>query len=79
MENKELSDDLKRIIAKIVEVDVASINDDTNLRDDLEIDSIAAALVMVHIETKYKIEVNEMEATDIITMKDLIEFVSKRL
>ena len=72
----------KEIIAIISEVsgeDEQKISPETNLADDLEIDSIKAIEITVAIEKKYKISVRDEDVPKIVTLRDAVELVNNLL
>lgn len=68
----------KEIIAIISDVsgfDPEEIRPETNLANELEIDSIKAIEITVAIEKKYKISVRDEDVPKILTLKDAVELV----
>lgn len=66
----------KEIIAIISEVsgeDEQKISPETNLADDLEIDSIKAIEITVAIEKKFNISIRDEDIPKVITVKDTID------
>jgi acyl carrier protein len=68
----------KEIIAIISEVsgeDERKISPESNLADDLEIDSIKAIEITVAIEKKFKISIRDEDIPKVINVKDTIVLV----
>lgn len=73
MTENNLEGEIISIISDVSGFDVEEINLETNLANDLEIDSIKAIEITVAIEKKYKISIRDEDIPNIITVKDSIE------
>ena len=73
MSENDLEKEIISIISDVSGFDVEEINLETNLANDLEIDSIKAIEITVAIEKKYKISIRDEDIPNIITVKDSIE------
>ena len=51
---------------------------DTNLRDDLMIDSLATTQLVLSLEEKYNIEIEQDELVNLKTVKDCIDLLKKK-
>ncbi|MFH1853929.1 MAG: acyl carrier protein [Candidatus Omnitrophota bacterium] len=71
-----IREDVKRLVADIARMDVGKIKESANIRDDLGVDSLAAMEILVSIEKRLGIVIDEAEAFDIVTVKDLIDLVT---
>lgn len=70
----------KEIIAIIADVsgfEESEITPETNIMDDLEVDSIKTIEITVAIEKKFKISVREEDVPKIVSVKQAIELVNK--
>ena len=67
------------IISDVSGFDIEEIKPDTNLVNDLEIDSIKAIEITVAIEKKYKISVRDEDVPNIATLMNTVELVNKLL
>jgi len=61
------------IISDISGFDVEEITLETNLANELEIDSIKAIEIAVAIEKKYKISIRDEDIANIITVRNAVE------
>ncbi len=75
IDKKVLEDDIKAIISDVSGYDLEEIKLETNLINELEIDSIKAIEITVAIEKKYKISVRDEDVPKIVTLKDAVELV----
>ena len=66
---------VKQIISEKTAIDVQTIQDDSNFKDDLDIDSLDQIDIMMETEKKFKIRIPDEEIERIITYQDLVEFV----
>jgi acyl carrier protein len=67
------------IISDVSGFDPEKIKPDTNLQNELEIDSIKAIEITVAIEKKFKISVRDEDVPKIVTLKDAVELVNNLL
>ena len=71
--------EIRELIAEISGREVEEIKSETNLWDDLGIDSIKAIEITVAIEKKYKVRVKDEQITEITTVDKAIEVVRKAI
>jgi acyl carrier protein len=72
-----LEQDVKDLIADIIEVDVASLDSDANLVEDLGMDSMMALEILASLEKRFKIKLPEDELPKITTVNRAIEVAKK--
>jgi acyl carrier protein len=75
IDKKVLENEIKEIISDVSGFDLEEIKPDTNLTNELEIDSIKAIEITVAIEKKYKISVRDEDVPKIVTLTDAVELV----
>ncbi|MCX5699177.1 MAG: acyl carrier protein [Candidatus Omnitrophica bacterium] len=75
----ELSNDLKNLIADIAGVAVSAIKDSTDLQKHLGIDSFNAVEILVAIEQRYGIKIEQAEVFGIRTFQDVFDLAKKYL
>jgi acyl carrier protein len=64
------------IISDVSGFDPEEIKPDTNLQNELEIDSIKAIEITVAIEKKFKVSVRDEDVPNITTLKQAVELVN---
>jgi acyl carrier protein len=64
------------IISDVSGFDPEEIKPETNLQNELEIDSIKAIEITVAIEKKFKIQVRDEDVPNITTLRQAVELVS---
>jgi len=74
-----LENDLKKLIAEIVEVEPEKITPEANFVEDLGMDSMMALEILASIEKKYKLRIPEENLTKIPNLSKVIELVNKFL
>ncbi len=78
---KELKSQINEIVVRYVEnpklMDV--IDDDTDLKNELNIDSVDVVEIIVDIEEKFNIKIEDSEAKDINTYSDLVKAIELKL
>ncbi|MFF3396704.1 acyl carrier protein [Streptomyces sp. NPDC002669] len=70
---------LRAIIAEVLDVEVADIGDDTNFADDLEIDSLMALEVVVVLEKRYQVKLREEELKQVTCLKAAHDLLQQKL
>ena len=71
--------ELIKIIAGIAEVPEKSINENTNLLADLDLESLDLVTLISEIETKYELEIPDKEIKKIQTVSDIINYLSSHV
>ena len=79
IEKNILENDLKNIIAEIVEVEPEKITPETNFVENLGMDSMMALEILASIEKKYKLRIPEENLTKITNLNKVVELVTKSL
>lgn len=74
-----LEDEIKSIIAEIVEVDPSKIGPDTELAKDLGVDSMMALEILAAIEKKFKIRIPDGCLPRMLTLSGAVEVARERL
>jgi acyl carrier protein len=65
------------IISEVSGVDEEEIKLDSNLINDLEIDSIKAIEIAVAVEKKYKVSIRDEDIPKIMTPRQIVELTQK--
>ncbi|MCF4140805.1 acyl carrier protein [Streptomyces sp. Tue 6430] len=72
-------EELRSIIAQVLDVDAAEITDDVRFVDDLEVDSLLALEIVVVLEKKYGIKLPESELRQIVTLQSAYDLLTGKL
>lgn len=71
---------ISEIIIEVIGEPENTITLDTNLKDDLNLDSLDAVEIIMKIEKEFGIDVLDKEADKVKTMKDIINYlISKKI
>jgi acyl carrier protein len=76
---ERIRDTVRDSVNRITGISKADINDDSNFREDLGLDSLSALEVMVDVEYAFKIKVAEERLQQIETVRDTIAVVQEYL
>jgi acyl carrier protein len=68
-------EELRALVAQVLDVDVSEVTDDARFVDDLEVDSLMALEVVVILEKKYGIKLPESELKRIVTLQSAYELL----
>lgn len=74
--------DLKTIVSKLMKLSLAEVDgrahQNSNLRDDLGIDSVESLDFLTAVEELYSIKISDEEATTLQTVADVITLIMKK-
>jgi acyl carrier protein len=76
---QNIEEEIRNIIAEIIEKDPAEISPEARFFEDLSVDSMMALEIMTAIEKKYKIAIPEDKLTQIRTLKDTVALAREYL
>ncbi len=63
------------IIANTLEIDASKINKETNLLNDLDIESLDLVDLVTAFEDEYKVEIADKDVKDLHTVGDIVEYI----
>ncbi|MGN0341237.1 MAG: acyl carrier protein [Roseburia sp.] len=70
-------DQLREIIVNYVDVDAASITPESRFMEDLGLSSFDFMTMLGELEETFDIEVDEAEASKIITVQEALDYISR--
>lgn len=76
IDNKKLEDELRAIIAEIVEIEPDKITAEANFVEDLGMDSMMALEILASVEKKYKLRIPEENLTKITNLNKTVQIVN---
>lgn len=68
-----------KIISEVLNQNENTIRMDASLREDFQIDSLHQMTLFVALEDEFHLNLPPEEVTEIITVKDIIDFIEKKL
>jgi len=77
MDKKQIEQKVKEILADQLDIDLKKIKLDSDLVDDLGMDSLGAVEVMYEIREKLGVDIPESELSRIEKVKDIIEYFER--
>lgn len=78
MAHENLKEELRSLIAEIIERDPSDVADETPLRE-LGVDSMQAIEIITDIEKRYKIKIAESEYRNVSTLANVTAFLQTKL
>jgi acyl carrier protein len=79
IERTEIEKKVKEILAKELGIKSENITPDKKLIEDLGMDSFASVELMFELEEKLEISIPESEARNLISVKDIINYIASHL
>ena len=74
-----MKEEVIKIIASVAEVPEESINLNTNLIADLDLESLDLVTLVSEIENKYELEIPDKEIKKIQTVEDIVNYLSSHV
>jgi acyl carrier protein len=69
--------EVKEILAKVLEIDIASIFDNATQKDIAKWDSLQHLNLIVEIEDKYDISIDPEDISEMLSIEKIIEIIKK--
>ncbi len=76
---KKLENEIRSLIAEIVEIEPEKITLESNFVEDLGMDSMMALEILASIEKKYKLRIPEENLTKVTNLNKTVEIVKRFL
>ncbi|UII28365.1 acyl carrier protein [Fulvivirga maritima] len=76
--NTDYLDEVKNILTE-VGIEPTSITPDSNLARDLGLDSLDLTDLMMRLEVKFGIQVNDLDAQQLATVEDVVNYLEQNL
>jgi acyl carrier protein len=70
-------DEVKQIICDVVNVDAEKVTENASLTEDLGADSLDAVEVIMALEDKYGLTIDDDTASSIKTVGELVDYIEK--
>ncbi len=70
---------VQSIIVEELNLDKEKVTRDSRLQEDLGADSLDAVELIMNIEDEFDIQISDDEATDIKTVGELVDFITKKI
>ena len=79
MDKKQIEQKVKEILADRLDIDINKIELDSDLVDDLGMDSFASVETMFEIEEEFGIEIPEKDLAEVKVVRDIVKYISSRI
>ena len=68
-------EEVKAVIVEALNVKADEVTLESNLRDDLDIDSLDAVELVMELEDAFGVKIEDAEAQKFATVKDIVDFI----
>ena len=68
-------EEVKAVIVEALNVKADEVTLESNLRDDLDIDSLDAVELVMELEDTFGVKIEDAEAQKFNTVKDIVDFI----
>lgn len=79
MDKEEIKNRVKKVTARVLEIDESEISDTANFSFDLGASSMQSILLVASFQEEFNIEMDEEKSLEIQTISDAVEFISTYL
>lgn len=69
---------IQRLLAEMLEIDPEEITPETDLEEDLDMDSLDGTELLLALEEEFDLEIDEDTARGFRTVGDIIDYVSEK-
>jgi len=76
MEREEIKNRVKKVIAKILEIDESEISDNANFSFDLGASSFQSIRLVAGLQEEFNIEMDEEKSLEVQTVSEAVDFIS---
>ena len=79
METEEIFEKVKTVIVEQLGIDEASVRMESSFLDDLGADSLDIVEFIMALEEEFGIEIPDEDVEKIVTVKDVVEYISENI
>ncbi len=79
MDEKDIFEQLKKLIVELLEVDEAKVVREASLADDFNADSLDIIELITAVEDAFKIEIPDDDVEKMRTVQDAVDYIEARL
>ena len=76
MEREEIKKGVKKVIARVLEIDESEISDNANFSFDLGASSLQSIRLVAGFQEEFNIEMDEEKSLEVQTVSEAIDFIS---
>ncbi|WP_290771230.1 acyl carrier protein [Anaerofustis sp.] len=71
-------EDIKQVLVDALDIDENLITPDARLKEDLDIDSLAAVELSLELETEFDVQIEDEELEKLVTVQDIIDIIKEK-
>ena len=71
-------EEIKKVLVESANVDANKVTMEANLKDDLAIDSLDAVELVLDLETKFDIKIEDEKIESLVTVADIVKLVESK-
>ncbi|MEU6067494.1 MULTISPECIES: acyl carrier protein [Streptomyces] len=71
-------EELRSLVADVLEVDVEEVTDDADLVQDLEVDSLMALAIIVRLDRQYGVKLQESDFRQVSSLIDVLQLITDK-
>ncbi len=79
MTGEEIAEKLKKIVSDQLGVDTQELSLDSNLKEDLQADSLDIVQMIMEAEDQFGIEIEDDAAMNFVTLGDVVAYISTKV
>ncbi|MBL7132119.1 MAG: acyl carrier protein [Candidatus Omnitrophica bacterium] len=79
VDRNSVKEAIVKILSNRLVIDLDKINEDSGLANELGLDSFGTVEIMFEIEDKFGIEIPEKDLVEVKTVKDILDYIVRRL
>ena len=76
MDIEEIKNRVKKVTAKVLEIDESEISDEANFSFDLGASSMQSVLLVAGFQEEFNIEMDEEKSLEVQSVSDAVDFIS---
>ena len=77
-EDSIMLEDIKQVLVDALDIDENLITPDARLKEDLDIDSLAAVELSLELETEFDVQIEDEELEKLVTVQDIIDIIKEK-
>jgi len=79
MNREEIKNRVKKVTARVLEIDESEISDDANFSFDLGASSMQSILLVAGFQEEFNIEMDEEKSLEVQTVSEAVDFINTYL
>lgn len=72
-------EELRELIADVIDVDVAEVSDDASFTEELDVDSLLALEIVVRLEKRYGVKMADDELASVTSLRTTRDLLARKM